>query len=86
MSFSFLDDEYITSKPEGLVLINLTKNKSDILLTQDDKVSVISFTKSSDYDMVNNKALLCCFFVFTVSIEPETLCHHVVSVMSVTCL
>ncbi|KAM7448243.1 hypothetical protein ABFA07_003655 [Porites harrisoni] len=31
------DDEYITSKPEGLVLINLTKNKSDILLTQDDK-------------------------------------------------
>ena len=45
LSFSFLDDEYITSKPEGLVLINLTKNKSDILLTQDDTVSVISFTK-----------------------------------------
>ena len=42
--------------------------------------------KSSDYDMVNNKALLCGFFVFTVSIETETLCHHVVSVMSVTCL
>ena len=42
MSFSPLDDEYITSDDKGLVLINLTKNKSNVLLPQDQRVSFIS--------------------------------------------
>lgn len=41
--FSFLisDDEYITPKQEGLVLINLTKNTSRVLLDAEEKVTYV---------------------------------------------